>query len=118
MNQIAIHLTLLGGLDEAVIFTILITAVGWAGAVSVLAAYLLLLRRRTTAESHLYLSLNFAGSACLAVSTSIAHAWASAAVNLIWLVICVAPLVRAWVSFQNRYGNRGGTTTQAVVDQR
>ena len=80
--------------------TWIITTIGWVGAVNVLAAYLLLLRRRTSADSHLYLSLNFLGSACLAVSTSIAHAWSSAAVNLIWLVIGVAPLVRAWVKFQ------------------
>src|SRR5258708_16214754 len=35
-------------------------------------------------------TLNFLGSACLAVSTSAAHAWPSAAANLIWLAIGVA----------------------------
>jgi Trk-type K+ transport system membrane component len=85
-----------------VTITLLIAVIGWIGAVNVLVAYLLLLRRRTRADGHLYLSLNFLGSACLAVSTSVAHAWSSAAVNLIWLAIGVAPLVRAWVNVQSR----------------
>lgn len=67
--------------------TWLIAIIGWAGAVSVLVGYLLLLRRSTSADSRLYLSLNCLGSACLAVSTSAAHSWPSAAVNLIWLAI-------------------------------
>jgi hypothetical protein len=82
--------------------TWLIATTGWIGAVSVLAAYLMLLRHRTSAEGLLYLSLNFLGSACLAVSASAAHAWSSAAVNLIWLAIGAAPLGRAWVAPQPR----------------
>src|SRR5262249_34376961 len=80
--------------------TLLIDAIGWVGALNVLIAYVLLLRHRTSADGHVYLTLNFLGSGCLAVSTSVAHAWSSAAVNLIWLVMGVAPLVRAWVSLQ------------------
>jgi len=83
--------------------TWLIAAIGWAGAASLLTAYLLLLRRRTSADSHLYLSLNFLGAACLAVSTSAAHAWPSAAVNLIWLALGSAPLIRAWVKLTARH---------------
>jgi predicted MFS family arabinose efflux permease len=82
--------------------TWIIAMIGWAGAVGLLAAYLLLLRHRTSAESHLYLTLNFLGSACLAVSTYAAHAWPSAAVNMIWLAIGLAPLVRAWVKLHAR----------------
>jgi len=82
--------------------TWLIATIGWAGAVSMLTAYLLLLGRRISADGLRYLSLNFAGSACLAVSTSAAHAWPSAAVNLIWLAVGVVPLVRAWVNLHGR----------------
>jgi len=82
--------------------TLIIAAIGWVGAVSVLLAYLLLLRHATNADSYLYLSLNFAGSACLALSTSAAHAWPSAAVNLIWLAIGIVPLARAWVRLSAR----------------
>jgi len=80
--------------------TLLIAAVGWVGAVTVLVAYVLLLRHRISADGHVYLTLNFLGSGCLAVSTFVAHAWSSAAVNLIWLVIGIAPLIRAWASVQ------------------
>ena len=82
--------------------TWLIAAIGWAGAVGLLTAYLLLLGGRTSADSHLYLSLNFVGSACLAVSTSAVHAWPSAAVNLIWLALGSAPLIRAWVKLHGQ----------------
>ena len=80
--------------------TLLIDAIGWVGAVMVLIAYVLLLRHRTSADGHVYLTLNFLGSGCLAISTSVAHAWSSAAVNMIWLAIGVTPLVRAWGSLQ------------------
>ena len=82
--------------------TWLVAVIGWIGAASVLLAYLLLLRHSASSDSHLYLTLNFLGSACLAVSTSAAHAWSSAAVNLIWLAIGVAPLARAWIKFSAR----------------
>jgi len=80
----------------------LIAAIGWAGAASVLVAYLLMLGRSISAYGLRYLSLNLIGSACLAVSTSAAHAWPSAAVNLIWLVIGIAPLFRAWAKLHAR----------------
>ena len=82
--------------------TWLVAAIGWVGAVSVLAAYLLLLHHRTSADSQLYLTLNFLGSGCLAVSTSVAHAWPSAAVNVIWLAFGIAPLVRVSVKLHAR----------------
>lgn len=94
--------------------TLIIAAVGWAGAVCVLLAYLLLLRHSTSADSHLYLTLNFVGSGCLAISTSAAHAWPSAAVNLIWLVIGIAPLIRAWL----RLHARRSATWDARVEAR
>jgi hypothetical protein len=75
--------------------TWLIASIGWIGAVSLLGAYLLLVRRRISADGPFYLSLNFLGAACLAVSTSAAHALPSAAVNVIWLAIGLGPLIRA-----------------------
>ena len=78
----------------------LVACIGWLGAISVLVAYLLLLQHRITAHGRAYLGLNFAGSAGLAVSTSVAHAWPSAAVNVIWLVIGVGPLVRAALQYR------------------
>lgn len=88
--------------------TWLIATIGWAGAASVLFAYLLLLRRSISAYGLRYLSLNLLGSACLAVNTSAAHAWPSAAVNLIWLAIGIAPLIRACAK-RHSGGPRPGT---------
>jgi len=79
----------------------LIATIGWVGAGCVLLAYLLLLRGRISADGSRYLSLNFLGSACLAVSTSVARAWPSAAVNLVWLAIGIVPLLRAWAKIQS-----------------
>ena len=100
--------------------TIALASIGWAGAVGVLVAYLLLLRRITSADSPLYLSLNFLGSACLALSTCAAHAWPSAAVNLIWLAIGFAPLVRALAKFHGWPAGLGEHATvriDALVSQ-
>ena len=94
--------------------TWLIAAIGWAGATSVLLAYLLLLRRSISAYGLRYLSLNLLGSACLAVSTSAARAWPSAAVNVIWLAIGIAPLIRACAKFQDRRRRPGMTTDPAA----
>lgn len=74
--------------------TTLITAIGWAGAASLLVAYLLLLRHRTRADGSVYLSLNFAGSAALAISAGVAHAWPSSTLNLLWLIIGLGPMAR------------------------
>lgn len=97
----------------------IVACIGWLGAVSVLVAYLLLLLHRITAHGRAYLGLNFVGSAGLAVSTSVAHAWPSAAVNVIWLVIGVGPLVRAAVrcraARQHRARHRGAIR-QAATD--
>ena len=85
-------------------------AIGWAGATSVLLAYVLLLRGSISANGLRYLSLNLLGSASLAVSTSAAHAWPSAAVNVIWLAIGIAPLIRAGAKLHARRRQPGMTT--------
>jgi hypothetical protein len=97
----------------------IVAVIGWLGAVSVLLAYLLLLQHRITAHGRAYLGLNFVGSAGLAVSTSVAHAWPSAAVNVIWLVIGIGPLVRAGLQYRaaRRHQGRPATTIrQAAAD--
>jgi peptidoglycan/LPS O-acetylase OafA/YrhL len=88
--------------------------IGWSGAIGLLLAYLLLLGHRVAADGRVYLSLNFLGSAGLAVCTSAAHAWPSAAVNLIWLVIGAGPLVRAAT---RRHSRRPGIPPRARTDR-
>lgn len=74
----------------------MVTVVGWAAAVVVLAAYWLVTDGRVAATSLPYLGLNAAGATGLAISAAAAHAWPSAAVNVIWLGIGLTPLVKAW----------------------
>ena len=83
--------------------------VGWSGATSLLLAYLLLLGHKIAADGRVYLSMNVVGSAGLAVCTFAAHAWPSAAVNLIWLVIGAGPLARAATRW---YSRRPATQTR------
>lgn len=73
---------------------LLMTALGWVAAVVVLGAYGLLMSGRATPTRIRYLGLNLLGSAGMAASMLTVHAWQSAAVNAIWLVFCVGPLVR------------------------
>ena len=86
--------------------TCVTATIGWSGATSLLLAYLLLLGHRIAADGRVYLSLNFLGSAGLAVCASTAHAWPSAAVNLIWLVIGAGPLARAATHRHSRVVHR------------
>ena len=72
----------------------LIQLIGWAGAIALLAAYGLLTAGRLKPRSGVYLGLNLAGAATLGLSTAAAHAWPSAAVNVVWLAIGIAPLLR------------------------
>lgn len=76
--------------------TSLVTVIGWLAAVIVLASYALLTSGRLAPSSVPYLAMNAVGAIGLAVSTAVAHAWPSSVVNIIWLVIGIRPLVRAW----------------------
>lgn len=72
-----------------------ITVLGWAAAVALLIGYRLVTVGRVSGDSASYLLLNLFGSIGLGVSTAVAHAWPSAAVNVIWLGLGIGPLVRA-----------------------
>jgi hypothetical protein len=76
--------------------TSLVTVIGWLAAVVVLASYALLTSGRLAPSSVPYLAMNAVGAIGLALSTAVAHAWPSSVVNIIWLVIGIRPLARAW----------------------
>ena len=71
----------------------MIATVGWVGAVAVLLAYGLNHLGRLHPRDAGYLVLNTVGAIGLMISTAVAHAWPSAVVNLIWLVIGVPQIV-------------------------
>jgi hypothetical protein len=79
----------------------LIEVLGWLGAVLLVVAYALVSSGRVDGRSKLYQSLNIADGVLLGVNTAWHHAWPSAVVNVIWVVIAAVALmpVPARISF-------------------
>lgn len=73
---------------------ILIEAAGWAGALLILLAYLLLSMGRLTGQSALYQAMNVVGAAGFVVNGWWHGAIPSATLNLAWLLIGVVALGR------------------------
>lgn len=66
---------------------ILIEIVGWAGAVLILGAYILLTLGRIQAQSVSYQAMNVVGSAGFIVNGLANRALPSAALNIVWMGI-------------------------------
>jgi hypothetical protein len=66
---------------------IAVEAIGWAGALLILAAYALLTAGKLTARSPAYQWMNVLGAAGFIVNSGWNGAWPSAALNVIWMGI-------------------------------
>lgn len=66
--------------------------VGWLGSIAVLSAYLMVSFNWGKENKKLYQVLNLFGSICLIINTAYHHAYPSAFVNLIWLIIAIVAL--------------------------
>jgi hypothetical protein len=73
---------------------ILIDVIGWAGALAVLLGYGLISSGKISGESRLYQFLNLAGGIFLLINTIYFGAFPSAFVNVVWIVIAIAALIR------------------------
>lgn len=87
--------------------SVAVTVLGWTAAVALLIGYRLVTLGRVSGASVTYLLLNLFGSIGLGVSTAVAHAWPSAAVNMVWLALGIGPLVRAARQRRVRRSSRG-----------
>lgn len=67
--------------------TLLIEAIGWAGALLILLAYALLSTGRIEGRSRAYQWLNLVGAAGFIVNSGYNGAWPSAVLNVVWLGI-------------------------------
>jgi hypothetical protein len=76
----------------------LLEILGWLGAAVLLLAYGLISFGRVRNRSPGYQALNIVGGALLAANTAWHHAWPSALVNVIWIVIAVGALCTAATS--------------------
>lgn len=68
--------------------------IGWTGAVTILAAYLLLSAGRIEARSVVYQAANVVGAACFIVNSGVNGAIPSAVLNVVWMLIGVIALWR------------------------
>ena len=73
---------------------IFMEAVGWIGAVLILAGYGLLTAGKVTAKSASYQWMNVVGAAGFIANSSWNGAWPSAILNIIWVGIGVVALLR------------------------
>lgn len=71
---------------------VFIEAVGWLGALSVLAAYALVSTDRVSSRSWSYQLLNISGAVGLVINSGWNGAIPSAVVNLIWIAIGIYAL--------------------------
>jgi len=71
----------------------IINVIGWIGALSLLAAYLLISRGKTHGKSNLYQGLNMIGSTGFIVNSYYFGAMPSVALNVIWLLIGITSII-------------------------
>ncbi|HZT03943.1 MAG TPA: hypothetical protein VFA39_16950 [Steroidobacteraceae bacterium] len=76
----------------------LLEVAGWLGAALLLLAYALVSYGRVGGRSVLYQTLNIAASILLGANTAWHHAWPSAFVNVVWIVIAIGALSTAAAS--------------------
>jgi hypothetical protein len=83
---------LLQASDENMDYKLLIDSTGWIGSVLVIAAYISVSYEKFRLSARGYQLLNACGSVCLIVNTVYYHAYPSAMVNIIWLMIALLAL--------------------------
>jgi len=76
--------------------TTYVNVLGWLSSVAVVTAYCLISLQRLRSDSKIYQWLNLVGSVGLAVNTAYYRAFPSTVVNIVWLMIASAALIRIW----------------------
>lgn len=72
---------------------LLIEVLGWIASLLIVGAYFLNIRGKLSAQSQLYIWSNLLGGLFFIINTSYHHAYPSAMVNVVWVVIAVVSLV-------------------------
>jgi len=67
---------------------------GWSGAALVLGAYALVSMRKLASDGARFQAMNMVGAVGLATNSAANGAWASAVVNVLWIVIGVVVTLR------------------------
>ena len=85
---------------------LVVEAAGWAGALLILLAYLLLSTEKLSGQSLAYQGMNVVGAAGFVVNGWWHGAWPSAALNVLWLLIGA---IASWRIIRKR-----GSSTSAM----
>lgn len=75
---------------------LVIDLLGWIGALSYLTAYYLVSNRRLEGDSLPYQLMNLLGGVFLTGNALFYHALPSVGVNVVWIGISMAALIRLW----------------------
>ena len=76
---------------------LLIDIIGWIGSIEVLIAYGLNSYQKIKSDSPVFYFLNLTGGVCLVIYTLYKEAFASAFVNVIWVVIAAIAIAKLLV---------------------
>jgi hypothetical protein len=83
-----------------------VEAAGWAGALLILVAYVLVTVGRLTGQSLAFQWMNLLGAAGFIINGWWHHALPSATLNVVWMLIAAVALCRLW--------KRKGSSTSAM----
>ncbi len=72
----------------------LVEIIGWIGAVLITGAYFLNITGKLKSSSLAYISSNLIGGIFFTINTLVHHAYPSMIVNIIWVFIAVAALLK------------------------
>ena len=73
---------------------IFIEVIGWIGAVLIVGAYSLNINGKLSSRSVIYIISNLVGGIFFTINTLVHHAYPSMLVNIIWVVIAIAALMK------------------------
>ena len=77
--------------------TLWIDIIGWIGSAEVIAAYGLNSYQKIRSDSRVFQMLNLTGGILLIIYTVHYNAYASAVINIVWVVIAVGAILRAFL---------------------
>lgn len=80
----------------------LIDVLGWIGSIEVIAAYALNSSQKMRSDSLAFQLLNFTGGIFLIINTVYYGAYPSAAINIVWVLIASAALLRGAIAWRQK----------------
>lgn len=72
----------------------IVEIVGWIGAVLITGSYFLNIQGKLNAKDKSYIWANAIGGICFIINTYFHQAYPSMAVNIVWVLIAIAAIVR------------------------